>query len=60
MFCLGQIKRETGENPVRSRHCDRERKAKKPLKSFLWEGADRDDLKSGDLLALDSRFIRCI
>ena len=52
----GQIKRETGVNPVRSRHCDRE------LQNIIdhWEGASQsgkgfwsEELKSGDLLALE-------
>lgn len=50
------IKRETGVNPVRSRHCDRE------LRNMIihWSGISRsgkefrsEDLKSGDLLTND-------
>ena len=52
----GQIKRETGVNPVRSRHCDRE------LQNIIdhWDGISQsgkgfwsEDLKSGDLLIND-------
>lgn len=50
-----QIQRETGANPARSRHCDSEWKANMSLEMLLWEGADRDDLKSGDLLVLEYR-----
>ena len=51
-----RINRETGANPVRSRHCDRELQGNQALKSLgnlcflgrhLWSG----ELKSGDLLA---------
>ena len=51
----GLIKRETGVNPVRSRHCDRE------LRNIIhWSGSRQSgkefwskDLKSGDLLMDD-------
>lgn len=52
----GLIKRETGVNPVRSRHCDRE------LQNIIdhWDGISQsgkgfwsEELKSGDLLAND-------
>ena len=47
-----QIKRETGVNPVRSRHCNRERRAIMSLGGDSWEGAVCCELKSGELLAL--------
>lgn len=57
-MCSG--KRETGENPVRSRHCDSEQAAlpiivkdkKQVTGDFLREGAVSIDLKSGNLLIL--------
>ena len=44
------MKRETGGNPVRSRHCDREFSAEMSLRKR--EDAENDELKSGDLLEL--------
>lgn len=41
------MKREFGEIPKRSRHCNRE-PAQMPLR--FWEGAPGGELKSGDLL----------
>ena len=48
-FRLTRMKRETGANPVRSRHCNRERAAIMSLRK-PWEGAARCELKSGELL----------
>jgi len=37
---VGLIKRETGVNPVRSRHCDSWFSAECHWKIFFWEGAE--------------------
>lgn len=47
------MKRETGGNPVRSRHCDREFSAGVchcDSSIYREKAAGSDDLKSGDLL----------
>ncbi|SPF54633.1 hypothetical protein SBF1_780010 [Candidatus Desulfosporosinus infrequens] len=41
--------RESGESPVRSRHCDRRATAKPPVNPLIWEGAVSDDPEPGDL-----------
>ena len=45
-----RMKREIGANPMRSRHCDRERQDKIPLKHSFGKGFWCGELKSGELL----------
>ena len=52
-----RIDRETGVNPVRSRHCDRECVQKMPL-TKVGKACMDDDLESGELLAMDKCVLR--
>lgn len=54
-----RIDRETGVNPVRSRHCDREPAYKMPLTNVGKVYAD-NDLESGELLAMNKCVLRPI
>ena len=54
-----RIHRETGVNPVRSRHCDRECVQKMPL-TKVGKACMDDDLESGELLAMDKCVLRQI
>lgn len=54
-----RIYRETGENPVRSRHCDRESVQKMPL-TRVGKACRDDDLESGELLAMHECILRQI
>lgn len=54
-----RIDRETGANPVRSRHCDRECMQKMPLTKVGKVCMD-DELESGELLAMDKCVLRQI
>lgn len=54
-----RIDRETGANPVRSRHCDRESVYKMPLTNVGKVYAD-NDLESGELLAMNKCVLRPI
>ena len=51
-----QIKRETGENPVRSRHCEREQEALMSLRHVLGKALPIVELESGELLILNLSF----
>ena len=48
-FLVKRMKKESGENPLRSRHCKAEREADLSLEQLLWEGASSDEAKPGDL-----------